>query len=82
MAGISTPPAELDAADDPSQLRTPPTLPKAPATVCPRRVGCWALSTCHLERALQFDDYVTKQTALMLSAPSESEHRDRYEHLL
>lgn len=42
----------------------------------------WALKHWHLERTMQFDDYVAKQTALLLSALLEPEHRDRYKHLL
>ncbi|MEV4732464.1 TetR/AcrR family transcriptional regulator [Saccharopolyspora sp. NPDC049426] len=42
----------------------------------------WALKHWHLERTMQFEDYVTKQTALLLSALLEPECRSRYEHLL
>ncbi|MDI2029569.1 TetR/AcrR family transcriptional regulator [Saccharopolyspora sp. TS4A08] len=42
----------------------------------------WALKHWHLERTLQFEDYVAKQTALMLSALLEPERRHQYEHLL
>lgn len=42
----------------------------------------WALKHWHLERTLQFNDYVTKQTALMLSALLKPDLRSRYEHLL
>lgn len=42
----------------------------------------WALKHWHLERTLQFDDYVAKQTALILSALLKPERRHQYEHLL
>lgn len=42
----------------------------------------WALKHWHLERTMQFEDYVTKQTALMLRALLKPEHRHQYEHLL
>lgn len=42
----------------------------------------WALKHWHLERTLQFHDYVAKQTALMLGALLAPEHRDDYRHLV
>lgn len=42
----------------------------------------WALKHLHLERTMQFHDYVAKQTALMLGALIAPEHRADYRHLL
>lgn len=42
----------------------------------------WALKHWYLERTLGFDDYVTKQTALALSAVVAPRRRRRHRHLL
>ncbi|RCW45702.1 TetR family transcriptional regulator [Halopolyspora algeriensis] len=42
----------------------------------------WALKHWYLEQTLRFDDYVTKQTALVLNAIVEPQHRPHYRHLL
>lgn len=42
----------------------------------------WALKHWYLEQTLQFDDYVTKQTALVLNAIVEPARRQHYQHLL
>lgn len=42
----------------------------------------WALKGWYLKESLQFDEYVAKQTALVLSAVITPPRRRRYQHLL